>query len=108
MTKGSNGPEGGSQGGMMQQLQRLQEQLAKAQARLAEETVTASVGGGAIKITMTGDQHCKTVEIAPEFLKTSDAKMLQDLILAVVNMALDRSRELQQKMLGPMAGSLPL
>src|SRR5512140_2836127 len=97
MAKGFNRPAGGASGGgggMMGQIQRLQEQLAQAQAQLAEETVTASAGGGAIKVTMTGDQKCRSVEISAELLKEADAEMLQDLVLAAVNMALDQSRQL--------------
>lgn len=108
MAKGFNrGPAMGGQGGMMQQLQKLQQQMEVAQAKLAEETVTVTTGGGAIKVTMTGDQKCKSVEISPEFLKDADAEMLQDMVLSAVNMALDQSRELQQKMMGPLAGGLP-
>ncbi len=92
---------------MMAQLQKMQEQLAEAQAKLADETVTATAGGGAIKVTMTGDQKCRSVEINPDLLKDADAEMLQDLVLSAVNMALDQSRELQQKMLGPLAGGMP-
>ena len=97
----------GGQGGMMQQLQRMQKQMEEAQAKLAEELVTATAGGGAIKVTMTGDQKCKSVEINPEFLKDMDAEILQDLVLSAVNMALDQSRELQEKLMGPLAGGLP-
>ncbi len=109
MAKGFNkGPAiGGGQAGMMQQLQRLQKQMEEAQAKLAVETVTATAGGGAIKVIMTGDQKCKSVEISSDFLKDADAEMLQDLVLSVVNMALDNSRELQQKLMGPLAGGLP-
>ncbi len=92
---------------MMQQLKRMQEQLAQAQAQLAEETVTATVGGGAIKITMTGDQQCKAVEIDPEFLKDMDPEMLQDMLLTGINMALDQSRQLASERLGPLTGGLP-
>ena len=90
MAKGYNRPAGrgaAGGGGMMAQIQRLQEQMAEAQAKLAEETVTASVGGGVIKVTMTGDQVCKSVEIDPEVLKDADAEMLQDLVLSAVNVA---------------------
>ena len=108
MAKGLNkGPAAGGQGGMMAQLQRMQQQLAEAQAKLAEETVTASAGGGAIKVTMTGDQKCREVVIDPELLKDADAEMLQDLVLSAVNMALDQSRELASQRLGPLAGGLP-
>jgi DNA-binding YbaB/EbfC family protein len=92
---------------MMAQLQKMQKQLEEAQARLAEETVSATAGGGAIKVVMTGDQKCRSVEIDPDLLKDADAEMLQDLVLSAVNMALDQSRELQQKLLGPLAGGLP-
>jgi hypothetical protein len=107
MAKGFNkGPQMGG-GGMMQQLQRLQKQMEEAQAKLAEETVMATAGGGAIKVVMTGDQVCKSVEINPKLLKDMDAEMLQDLVLSAVNMALDQSRELQQKLMGPLAGGSP-
>ncbi len=108
MAKGFNkGAQNLGGGGMMAQLQKMQQQLAEAQEKLAEETVTATAGGSAIKVTMTGDQKCRSVEINPDLLKDMDAEMLQDLVLSAVNMALDQSRELQQKRLGPLAGGLP-
>jgi len=108
MAKGFNRPSGGGgQGGMMQQLQRLQQQMAEAQEKLAAETVTSTAGGGAIKVTMTGDQVCRSVEIDPALVKDMDAEMLQDLIVSAVNLALDKSRELQQQVMGPLAGNLP-
>lgn len=109
MAKGFNRPMGGGGGmggNMMLQIKKMQEQMEAAQAQLAVETVTASVGGGAIKITMTGDQHCKGVEIDPELLKDADAEMLQDLMLTGINQALDESRKLAEQKMGPMAGGL--
>ena len=107
MAKGFNRPAGGGGGGMMAQLQKMQQQLAEAQARLAEESVTATSGGGAVKVIMTGDQKCKSVEISGDLLKDTDAEMLQDLVLSAVNLALDQSRELASQRLGPLAGGLP-
>jgi DNA-binding YbaB/EbfC family protein len=117
MAKGFKGPRmsGGMGGGMMGQLQKLQEQLQQAQASLAEETVTYTAGGGAIKMTMTGDQHCTAVIVDPEMIKdmvgggdgAADVEMLQDLILAAVNGVLDASRKLAEERLGPLAGGLP-
>jgi nucleoid-associated protein EbfC len=92
---------------MMGQLQKLQEQIQQAQAQLALETVTASAGGGVIKITITGDQICKSVEINPEVLQDADAEMLQDLILTAINNALDAPRKLAEERMGPLAGGLP-
>jgi DNA-binding YbaB/EbfC family protein len=102
-----NFPPKGGQMGMMQQIQKLQEQLAQTQEQLAQETVTYSAGGGAIKVVMTGDQRCQSVEIDPELMKDADIEMLQDLVLAAVNGALDASRSLASERLGPLAGGLP-
>src|SRR5512136_521923 len=99
-----NIPQKGGQMGMMQQIQKLQEQLVQAQDQLAQETVNYSAGGGAIKVVMTGDQKCQSVEIDPELLKEADVEMLQDLVLAAINGALDASRALASERLGPLAG----
>jgi len=107
MAKGFKGQKGQNPMGMMQQLQKLQEQIQETQAQLAEETVTATVGGGAIKVTMTGDQRCRSVEIDPALLEDADVEMLQDLIMTAVNAALDQSREMAADRLGPLAGGLP-
>jgi hypothetical protein len=110
MAKGFKGksPLGGmGSGGMMQQLQKLQEQMEQAQAQLAEETVTASAGGGAVSVTVTGDQRCKAVTIDPELLKEGDVEILQDLILTAFNAALDQSRQMAADRLGPLASGLP-
>ena len=108
MAKGFNRPAGGGgQAGMMQQLQRMQQQMTEAQEKLAQETVTATAGGGTIKVSMTGDQKCQSVEIDPALLKDADAEMLQDLVLTAVNLALDKSRELQEQVMSPLAGGLP-
>jgi DNA-binding YbaB/EbfC family protein len=106
MAKGYNRPSGGAGGGMMQQIKRMQEQMEQAQKQLAIETVTATAGGGAIKITMTGDQKCQAVEIDPEFLKDVDVEMLQDMILSGVNLALEKSQQLASERMGPLAGGL--
>ncbi len=107
MAKGFNKlPRGGGGNPMMAQIQRLQQQMAEAQEQLAVETVTATAGGGAIKVTMTGDQRCKGIVIDPDMLKDADAEMLQDMILSAVNMALDQSRQLQEERMGPLAGGL--
>jgi len=100
-------PQKGGQAGMMQQIQKLQEQLVQAQEQLAQETVEYSAGGGAIKVVMSGDQRCQSVTIDPELLKDADVEMLQDLVLTAVNGALDASRAMASERLGPLAGGLP-
>ena len=105
MAKGFKGPQGGN---MMQQLQKLQQQIETTQAELAEETVTATVGGGAVKIVVTGDQRCRSIELDVSLLEEGDVEMLQDLLLTAINSALDQSREMAAERLGPLAGGLPL
>ncbi len=100
------GGGGMGQGGMMAQIKKMQEQMAVAQEELSAETVTSSVGGGAVKVTMTGDQHCTAVVIDPELLKDADAEMLQDLILSGVNQALDDSRKMAEDKMAPLTGGL--
>jgi DNA-binding YbaB/EbfC family protein len=107
MAKGFKSPKGQGSLGMMQQLQKLQEQLQLAQAALAEETVTATAGGGVVKVTVTGDQRCQAVEIDPGLFADGDAEMLQDLVLTAFNSALEKSRELAAERLGPLTGGLP-
>ena len=105
MAKGFKDPQGGN---MMQQLQKLQQQIETTQAQLAEETVTATVGGGAVKIVVTGDQRCESVELDASLLEEGDVEMLQDLLLTAINSGLDQSREMAAERLGPLAGGLPL
>ncbi|RPI88445.1 MAG: YbaB/EbfC family nucleoid-associated protein [Chloroflexi bacterium] len=107
MAKGFKGQKGQNPMGMMGQLQKLQEQLEATQAQLAEETVTGTSGGGAVKVTVTGDQRCRAVEIDPELLKDADVEMVQDLLLTAFNTALDASRSMAAERLGPLAGGLP-
>jgi len=107
MAKGFKGSKMQNPMGMMGQLQKLQEQLQVAQEQLAEETITASAGGGAVSITVTGDQQCREVVIDPAVLEDGDVEMLQDLLLTAFNSALEKSRELAAERLGPLAGGLP-
>jgi DNA-binding YbaB/EbfC family protein len=105
MAKGFKVPKGAN---MMQQIQKLQQQIEETQAKLAEETVTATAGGGAVKIVVTGDQRCQSVEINASLLEEADVEMLQDLLLTAFNSGLDQSRELAAEQLGPLAGGLPI
>jgi hypothetical protein len=108
MAKGFKSPKGQNQMNMMKQLQQLQQQIETTQAELAEETITATVGGGAVKIVMTGDQRCQGVEIDPSLLEDADVEMVQDLLLTAFNTALEQSRDLAAERLGPLAGGLPI
>jgi DNA-binding YbaB/EbfC family protein len=106
MAKGFKG-KGQNPMGMMGQLQKLQEQMQQAQDQLANETVTGTSGGGAVKVVVTGDQRCMSVTIDPALLQEGDIEMLQDLVLTALNSALDASRKLAMDRLGPLSAGLP-
>lgn len=93
---------------MLKQVQQLQSQMLQAQEELAQETVTASVGGGAVTVVMTGQQEVRAVSIDPEAVRPEDVEMLQDLIVSAVNQAIKQSRELSEKKMSPLAGALNL
>lgn len=93
---------------MMEQIQKMQDQLIEAQQALSEETVEGSAGGGAVRVTITGDQRCTEVVIDPELLKSGDAEMVQDLVMTALNSALEASRALALNRLGPLSGGMNL
>jgi len=104
MAKRSKGSSGLGGQGVMQQIQQLQEQMLKAQEQLAEEQVTASAGGGAVQVVVTGDQRVLTVKVDPGLIEDGDQEILEDLILTAINQGLDESRKLAESKLGPLAG----
>ena len=77
---------------MLKQMQQMQSKLAKVQEELEREKVEASAGGGAVKAVVSGQQKLLSIEVDPEV--AGDVEMLQDLVVAAVNEAMDRSREL--------------
>ena len=98
-------PRGG-QMDMMRQVQKLQEEMLKTHEALSEETITVTAGGGAITVVMTGHQRVQSISIAPEVVDADDVEMLEDLVTAAVNEALDRSQELAAERLGALTGGL--
>lgn len=98
-------PRGG-QMDMLQQAQKLQEEMLKTQEALSEETITVTAGGGAITVVMTGQQRVQSISIAPEVVDPDDVEMLEDLVTAAMNEALDRSQELIAERLGALTGGL--
>ena len=93
---------------MMQQAQQLQEQLLKAQQKLGESVIEVSSGGGAIKITVNGQQEIKLVKIAPEVVSAEDVEMLEDLVLTAVNEAIAKSQEMASQQLSAFTGGLKI
>jgi DNA-binding YbaB/EbfC family protein len=91
---------------MMQQAQKLQAQLAKAQEDLANMTVEASSGGGAVTVTMNGQQKIQSVKIAPEVVNPEDVEMLEDMVLTAVSEASVKAQEMAAQKLGGLTGGL--
>lgn len=102
---GGGSPMGG-QMGMVQQLQQLQEQLLSEQNKLADEKITGTAGGGAVQVTITGDQQCHDVKIDPAILQDGDVELLQDMIITAFNNALEKSREMANQRLSPLTSGL--
>ena len=98
----------GGMGGMLQQVQRMQEEMLKVQETLKEENVTFSSGGGAMTVVMTGEQKVVSITLAREAVDPEELEMLQDLIVSAVNGALDKSRELAAERLGKVTGGLSI
>ena len=99
---------GGGGGGMMQQIRQLQEEMARTQENLGDETVEVSVGGGVLQMVMTGNQRLLSVKIEPDILNPEDVDMLQDLVVAAVNEAVERSQQLASDRMGSLTGGLNL
>ncbi len=99
---------GGGMGNLLAQVQKLQEEMEKAQAALKDEEVTVSVGGGMVTVVASGDQRIKSITIKREVVDPDDVEMLQDLVLSAVNDALNQSRALQEERLGGLTGGLGL
>ncbi|HXL01840.1 MAG TPA: YbaB/EbfC family nucleoid-associated protein [Candidatus Atribacteria bacterium] len=93
---------------LMKEAQKMQAKIAKMQEELKEKTVEASSGGGMVKVVCNGQQEIINIEIEPELLEEKDVEMLQDLVLAAVNEALRRSREIAEEEMGKITGGLNL
>ena len=93
-------------GGLMKQAKQMQEQLKKAQKELEKETVMGNSGGGLVEVTMTGSQKCIEIRFDPEKIEEITTQKLEVLVLQAVNDALDQSRKLMAKKMGPISGGL--
>ena len=101
---GFGGGMGG--GGMLAQIQKLQADMVKAQEALADETLEVTAGGGAITIVVTGQQRIKSIKLQPDVVDPNDLEMLQDLLVAAVNEAIERSQAYAAQKLQGLTGGL--
>jgi DNA-binding YbaB/EbfC family protein len=94
--------------GMMAQVQRMQQEMAAAQEQLAQETVSASSGGGMVSVEVTGDLRVTSVTIDPQAVDPEDVEMLADMVTAAVNEALRAAQELAAGRMGGATEGLDL
>ncbi len=91
---------------MMKQAQKLQQKMLKTQQELATKTVEASAGGGMVKVIANGGQKIESIVLEKEVVDPEDVEMLQDLITAAVNDALNKSQEMISSEMGKLTGGL--
>lgn len=91
---------------MLKEIQKLQKKLEELQKELEEKTVTVQVGGGMVTVTANGKQEIVSIEIEKELLNPEEKEMLEDLILAGVNEALKRAKEMVETELAKVTGGL--
>ena len=91
---------------MMKQAQKLQKKMLKTQEELATKTVEASAGGGMVKVIANGGQKIEAITLEKEVVDPEDIEMLQDLVLAAVNDALNKAQEMVSSEMGKLTGGL--
>lgn len=99
--------KGGMQG-MLKQVQKMQAEMEKAQQELGNKTVTEESGGGMVKATVSGKKELISLEIDNEIITGGDKEMLEDLVVAAVNKALESAGKLAEDEIGSITkGMLP-
>ena len=93
---------------MLRQAQELQAKLAKAQEELANETVEGTAGGGAVTVVADGHQNVRSIKISPDAVDPDDISLLEDLVLAAVSDALEKSQKMAQDRLGSLTGNMKI
>ena len=101
----------GNMSNLMKQAQRMQRQMEESQKELETKEFTAKAGGGAVEVTVTGKKEITKVKLSEEVVDPEDIEMLEDLIVAAINEALDQVEEAtsssMSKLTGGMGGGIP-
>jgi DNA-binding YbaB/EbfC family protein len=94
--------------GMMKQAQKLQAKMMEMQTEVGNRTVSAQAGGGMVEAVVNGRQELVSLRIDPEVVVAEDVEMLQDLVLAALNEALNRSREMMAAEMNKLTGGMQI
>jgi len=95
-------------GKMLKQVQKMQQDMAKAQDELADQTVEATVGGGAVQVKANGKLEILSITIKKEVVDPEDIEMMQDLILSAINEALRKAQDVSQQTMSKITGGMNL
>ncbi len=95
-------------GNLMKEAQKLQAQLEAVREEVAKKKVEATAGGGMVTVEANGNQEIVSIKIDPEVINRDDSQMLEDLVLAAVNEALRKARELVAAEMGKLTGGLKI
>ena len=93
---------------LVKEMQRIQKKLEETQKQLEEKTVTVQVGGGMVTVTANGKQEIISIQIENELINPEEKEMLEDLVVAGVNEALKRAKEMIEEELTKIAGGLKI
>jgi DNA-binding YbaB/EbfC family protein len=101
---GAGGMGGGNMNQLMQQAQRMQREMEKAQEEVAAMSAEATAGGGAVKVVVSGGKELTQLTLDPGAVDPNDVEMLQDLIIVAVNEALRKVDALTEERMGKVTG----
>ena len=93
---------------MMRQAQQIQKQMLRLQEELESSTVEATIGGGVVTAVVSGKMKVESITIDPDVVSPEDVDMLQDLVIAAVNEALDKAQQLASQRMGALTGGMNL
>ncbi len=91
---------------LLRQVQKIQADVERVQTEAEKEVITVTAGGGAVEVTITGGMEIRSITLQPEVVDPEDVEMLQDLILAAVNEAIQKARDLMAERMSSITGGM--
>jgi len=91
---------------LLRQVQKIQADVERVQTEAEKEVITVTAGGGAVEVTITGGMEIRSITLQPEVVDPEDVEMLQDLIMAAVNEAIQKARDLMAERMSSITGGM--
>jgi hypothetical protein len=98
----------GGMGDILKQAQKMQQRLLEIQQELKQRVVEGSAGGGMVRVAVNGEQQVLSVKVDPQAVNAEDVELLEDMVLAAVNQALEKARQMAQEEMAKVTGGLQL